>query len=181
MLLLEPPFAFQPVDYRVRIAREEWERRGCAALRRAVFCDEQQIFHGDDADEWDRVALPIAASYCVLGAPEQVVGTVRIGEIEPGLWQGSRLAVHRDFRRVASLGTELIRHAVCSAHARGCRRFIAHVQEQNVPLFLRLAWRSLERVTLHGRPHHLMQADLAAYPPRAAEEVAFVAELRRAA
>ncbi len=181
MLPLEPPFVFQPVDFRVRIAREDWERRGCAALRSSVFCDEQRIFNGDDTDEWDRVALPIAASYCMLGAPEQVVGTVRICEIEPGLWQGSRLAVHRDFRRLASLGTELIRHAVCSAHARGARRFIAHVQEQNVPLFLRLSWASIGRVTLHGRAHRLMQADLAAYPPRLAEEVAFVAELRRAA
>lgn len=181
MLLLEPPFPFQPVDYRVRIAREDWERRGCMRLRRAVFCDEQKIFHGDDRDEWDEVALPIAACYCTLGAPDEVVGTVRICEIEDGLWQGSRLAVHADFRRVASLGTELIRHAVCTAHARGCRRFVAHVQEQNVPLFQRLSWQSLAREDLHGRPHHLMQADLAAYPPRLRDEIAFVAELRRAA
>jgi len=181
MLLLEPPFAFLPVDYRVRVATEEWERRQCARLRRAVFCDEQKLFLGDDRDERDDVALPIAASYCVLGAPEEVVGTVRIFELEPGVWQGSRLAVHADFRRMASLGTQLIRHAVCTAHARGCRRFVAHVQEQNVPLFRRLRWTTLERVELHGRPHHLMEADLAGYPPRAGGEVAFVAELRRAA
>ena len=164
----------------MRIAREEWERRGCMALRHAVFCDEQKVFSGSDGDAWDATALHIAASYCMLGAPDEVVGTVRICEIEPGLWQGSRLAVHRDFRRVASLGTELIRHAVCSAHARGCARFIAQVQEQNVPLFLRLSWRSLLRVELHGRPHHVMEADLAAYPPRAQEEFAFVADRRGA-
>jgi len=102
MLLLEPPFAFLPVDYRVRVATEDWERRQCARLRRAVFCDEQKLFAGDDRDERDAVALPIAASYCVLGAPEEVVGTVRIFELEPGVWQGSRLAVHADFRRMAA-------------------------------------------------------------------------------
>ena len=52
-----------------------------------------------------------------------------------------------------------------SAHARGCRRFLAHVQSQNVPMFERLHWHSLGAKTLHGREHHLMEAELAHYAP----------------
>jgi putative N-acetyltransferase (TIGR04045 family) len=54
---------------------------------------------------------------------------------------------------------------VSSAHARGCTLFLAHVQAQNRPLFERLHWRHLRDLTLHGRPHALMQADLHHYPP----------------
>ena len=73
--------------------------------------------------------------------------------------------VHAAFRRHGHLGATLIRLAVSSAHARGCRVFLAHVQSQNVPLFEKLRWTALKEETLHGRPHHLMQADLTAYPP----------------
>ncbi len=69
------------------------------------------------------------------------------------------------FRGTASLGAGLIRVAVSAAHARGCTRFLAHVQEKNVALFEALHWDSLDRVDLHGRPHRLMQAELSAYPP----------------
>ena len=67
-----------------------------------------------------------------------------------------------------------------SAVARGCRRFTAHVQAQNAPLFAKLAWTTLEEVALHGRPHHLMEADLAAYPPLA-DPVAGITALARMA
>ena len=97
--------------------------------------------------------------------PDQIVGTVRIHAAEDGLWWGSRLAVHAAFRRQGAIGATLIRLAVCSAHARGARVFLAHVQSQNLALFEKMHWRALKPETLHGRPHHLMQADLAAYPP----------------
>ena len=181
MVPLAPPFPFVPGEYVVKLASEPWERAACRELRRAVFCDEQRIFHGDDRDEIDEVALPIVALACVAGMPDQAIGTVRIHRIGPDEWQGSRLAVHADFRRIAMIGTELIRHAVSSAHGLGCRRFIAHVQAQNVPLFRRLNWRSLSEETLHGRPHHLMEADLAHYPPRREAEFHFVTQLHRAA
>ncbi|MFP3534813.1 GNAT family N-acetyltransferase, partial [Burkholderia sp. SIMBA_042] len=67
--------------------------------------------------------------------PGTVVGTVRIHESEPSVWFGSRLAVHDAFRGHSRIGATLIRLAVSSAHALGCRRFLAHVQSQNVPLF----------------------------------------------
>ncbi|HEY0916604.1 MAG TPA: MSMEG_0567/Sll0786 family nitrogen starvation N-acetyltransferase [Solimonas sp.] len=170
---------FLPSEYFVKPATERWERREAMRLRRTVFCGEQGLFGRDDRDALDRSALLLVAVSCLSGMPEQVVGTVRIHEGEPGEWQGSRLAVHPDYRRVAWLGSELIRLAVGTAHARGARRFTAQVQAQNAPLFRRLHWRTLEQIELHGRPHHRMLADLAHYPP--CDAAGFVSMPRRAA
>jgi putative N-acetyltransferase (TIGR04045 family) len=156
---------FVPCEFRVKWAAGRWERDSAMALRRAVFCAEQGIFPGDDRDALDEQAQLIVAQSFIGGAPDAVVGTVRIHEAEPGLWWGSRLAVHAAFRHHGRIGATLIRLAVSSAHARGCQCFLAHVQSQNVAMFERLQWRSLKPEMLHGRAHHLMQADLTHYPP----------------
>ncbi|HUH84776.1 MAG TPA: MSMEG_0567/Sll0786 family nitrogen starvation N-acetyltransferase [Stellaceae bacterium] len=169
--LKDRPPAFMPSEFRIRLATESWERASYARLRRQVFCLEQGIFQNDDRDAVDEIALPIIAVAIVIGIPD-VVGTVRIHEVEPRLWWGSRLTVHRDFRRQAGLGPGLISLAVGTAQARGCDRFLAHVQAQNVPLFERLHWRTLAPVMLHGCAHALMEADLAHYPPCLAGELA---------
>ncbi len=179
-MIFEPIKPFLPSEYQVKYATEVWERHGAAALRRAVFCQEQGLFAGDDRDDIDRVATCIVALSMLAVTADAVVGTVRIHEESPGLWWGSRLAVAADHRRVGALGTALIRLAVSSAHARGCTRFLAHVQSQNALLFQRLHWRTLEIVELHGRPHYHMEADLDFYPPFAAPETGFLA-LRKAA
>lgn len=157
--------AFVPCEFRVKWAAGDWERGEAMALRRAVFCEEQGVFEGDDLDAIDPQAQTLVALSQLGGMPDQVVGTVRIHQAEPGLWWGSRLAVHAAFRHHGRIGATLIKLAVASAHARGCRVFLAHVQRQNVPLFERLNWQALKEETLHGRPHTLMQADLAHYPP----------------
>lgn len=160
---LNPRFA--PCEFRIKWADSAWEQRSAHALRRAVFCAEQGLFVGDDLDAIDTHAQAIVAIACVGGLHDQVVGTVRIHAAEDGLWWGSRLAVHPSFRRVGRLGAALIRLAVSSAHARGARVFLAHVQRQNTPLFEQLHWQVLKPVSVHGRPHDLMQADLDHYPP----------------
>ncbi|MFT4045253.1 MAG: GNAT family N-acetyltransferase [Solimonas sp.] len=179
--MLLPTTPFMPGEFRIQHVSAEWERRACVELRRAVFCAEQAIFDGDDGDAVDAHALPIAAIACVAGIGERVVGTVRIHrpspDREPGLWQGSRLAVLADYRRSAWLGSELIRHAVRTAHARGCTRFVAQVQVQNVKRFEQLHWTSLEAIEVRGRPHVLMQARLEHYPPRHRDAVAFYTHL----
>lgn len=159
------PIAFTPAEYRVKWVTLPWESNEAYALRRAVFCVEQGIFVGDDRDEIDAHAKLLVALSCIAGVPEQVVGTVRIHETEPHVWLGSRLAVHAAFRSHGKLGSTLIRLAVSSAHALGCETFLAHVQSQNVPLFRRLYWQSVSEEMLFGRAHHLMEADLAHYPP----------------
>lgn len=170
----QPSQPFMPGQYCVRIAEGAWERREHFRLRREVFCTEQRVFDGDDRDAIDDEAIPLVATTCVLGSPHSVVGAVRIHQHAPGLWRGSRLAVHVDHRRVGKLGAELIRLAVCTASARGATRFLAQVQQQNVALFRRLHWRSLEEIMLHGLPHHLMEAELAHYPPHGMIETRMV-------
>lgn len=155
-------------------------RAAALQLRRAVFCDEQGLFAGDDADAIDDHAITLVARPLPDGAgtPGPVVGTVRIHRLEPGVWQGSRLAVAADFRRIGAIGGALIQLAVRSANTLGCTRFIAQVQERNVALFERLHWASVAAIELHGQPHRLMEADLAHYPAFAAGE-AMQVELRR--
>src|SRR5271163_4621798 len=173
-MIFDPFPVFLPSEYRVKFATDPWERREAAALRRQVFCDEQGIFSGHDRDAIDEVAIPIVAISSFAVVTQEVVGTVRIHQTEPAIWWGSRLAVAADYRRISALGTSLIRLAVSSAHARGCRRFYAHVQAQNAPMFWRLGWNTIEEIVAHGRPHHFMQADLGRYPPIADAEIGFV-------
>lgn len=155
-------------------------RAAAQQLRRAVFCDEQGLFAGDDIDAIDDHALTLVARPVLdeNGALGPVVGTVRIHRVEAGVWQGSRLAVAADFRRIGAIGGALIQLAVRSANTLGCARFIAQVQERNVTLFERLHWTSIAAIELRGQPHRLMQADLAHYPTFAAG-AAMQVELRR--
>lgn len=180
-MLCEIHEPYVPLEYLVKWTTLPWEEEGAYALRRAVFCEEQGIFAGDDRDETDQRAQLLVALACVAGMPDQVVGTVRIHQEEPGLWFGSRLAVHAAFRRHGKLGATLIRLAVTSANAVGCHTFLAHVQSQNVPLFRRMHWQVIREEILLGRSHHLMQADLAHYPPCATPRSGFVTQARSAA
>jgi putative N-acetyltransferase (TIGR04045 family) len=180
-MIFEPFKPFIASEYQIKFATEAWERARAAALRRQVFCEEQQLFAGDDRDEIDDIAIPIVAVSLLGVVFDEVVGTVRIHQAEPGVWWGSRLAVAGEHRRVASLGTALIRLSVGSAHARGARRFFAHVQAQNALLFQRLHWTTLAEVELFGRLHHRMEADLAHYPPIADAEAGFVSLSQKAA
>lgn len=153
--------------YRFELARSPRCLRDYYALRDAIFCREQGLFEDGDIDAIDTTAHPIVAlkTDSPLLALPKVIGVVRIYEPEPRLWYGGRLGVHADHRRGWRIGKGLITKAVTTANAWGCDRFLATVQVQNVRFFRRLHWRSLESLTIQGRPHHLMEADLAAYPP----------------
>lgn len=149
-------------QYQFKLATTTAELTAYFALRRSIFVEEQQLFPQDDSDELDTIAYPIVAIDLV---QNQVVGVVRIYEMEPGLWYGGRLGTHPDYRRGWQIGKGLIYKAVTTANLWGCQQFLATVQQQNVRFFQRLHWRSLEEITICGCPHHLMEADLAHYPP----------------
>ena len=153
--------------FTIKLAQTNWELAGYANLRRDVFCNEQKLFTLTDRDKHDDDARAIVAIGTDVDQSESVVGTVRIYETEPGIWYGSRLAVASPWRGVAGLSAGLIRMAVCTANGLGCQTFLAKVQRQNVPLFRRLHWKSIDKLELCGIPHHLMQADLEFYPPQA--------------
>jgi putative N-acetyltransferase (TIGR04045 family) len=148
-----------------RVVSEAWELDGYYRVRRAIFAEEQGIFESSDIDEHDEHATPIVATSQIAGMPDAVVGVVRIYESEPGVWYGGRLGVCREYRRRGAVGAALIFAAVSTAHAWGCRRFLATVQLQNVRYFEHHHFRPLEELVVKGRPHALMQADLAAFPP----------------
>jgi putative N-acetyltransferase (TIGR04045 family) len=149
-----------------RVASEPWQLAGYRELRRAIFAEEQGLFEGSDFDEHDAHALPIVAESQIAGMSDRVVGVVRIFRSEPGTWYGGRLGVHREFRRFGAIGTALIATACSTAHAHGCQRFLATVQQANVRYFERHHFRVLREMSVLGRPHQLMQAELACYPPR---------------
>ncbi|MDE8344453.1 MAG: GNAT family N-acetyltransferase [Acidocella sp.] len=159
------PLFFVPGEYRVERAQSTWQLASCYELRRQVFCVEQKIFLNDDRDEIDRSCIMLGAWSCLFGHSDDVVGTVRLHEPEPGLWWGSRLAVAKPFRRIGGLGIALIKLAVGTARAHGAKNFLAHVQTQNRALFESLDWSILDEKKIHGRAHYLMQADIAAYEP----------------
>lgn len=153
-----------------RLARTADERAAYFALRRSIFCVEQGLFAGDDVDAQDAAAYPVICTARAADAPVErarVVGVVRIWEASLGDWWGGRLGVEPGFRTEGSVGRRLVQVAVGTARAWGATRFQATVQRANVPFFRRLRWRSLAEVDLFAQPHHLMEADLAAYAPTA--------------
>lgn len=162
--------------YQIKFATDAWEQNGATQLRRQVFCAEQGLFEGDDRDAVDEIAIPIVAISLFGVAADAVVGTVRIHQHpeDPGVWWGSRLAVTRQYRRLGAVGANLIRLAVSSAHARGCHTFLGNIQSQNADLFRHMHWHTLQEIELHGRPHYMMQADLAHYPPFREPEIGFL-------
>ena len=156
---------FYSPGYFIRAASTRWEAAGASELRHSVFVKEQGIFRDHDRDDIDMIATHLVALSTYAHEPDHVVGTVRIHEEEEGVWWGSRLAVDANFRTVGGLGSELIRLAVGTATARGCNRFLANVQMQNVDLFRRMHWKAVGEIELHGVPHMRMSADLTCYPP----------------
>lgn len=149
------------INYNFKLATNSQDIAAHFALRRSIFAQEQQLFNADDGDEIDQIAYPIVA----VTDTNQVVGVVRIYEVEPGIWYGGRLGTHADYRRGWQVGKGLIYKAVTTANTWGCTQFLATVQLQNVRFFQRLHWLSLKEITLCDRPHHLMEADLNFYPP----------------
>lgn len=149
-------------------AREPWQLDGYWALRREVFCRETRLFGSapGERDAHDAHALPLVALAHWAGGAEDVVGAVRIYELqsEPGVWYGGRLGVARAYRAHGRVGGGLIALAVGTARAHGCARFLANVLAENRLYFERHHFAPLEERELHGRPHVLMQADLERFP-----------------
>lgn len=146
------------------VAHEAWQIAGYFRLRSEIFATEQGLFEGSDRDALDEHATPIVAQGEIAGMPDGVVGVVRIYHQGDDTWFGGRLGVAHAYRRVGAVGAALITEAVSTAHAWGCRRFLATVQAANARYFEHHHFRRLEAIELLGRPHFLMEAGLAHYP-----------------
>jgi putative N-acetyltransferase (TIGR04045 family) len=147
-----------------RVARDARERAEHFAIRRAVFCDEQGLFAGDDRDERD----DDPATLHVLGVEDGMGGgAVRLYPLdERGLWKGDRLAVVPELRHTR-LGAALVRFAVRTAGELGGKRMVAMIQLPHVRFFAALGWGADGPVaTYHGREHQPMAISLGPGPRR---------------
>ncbi|HEV7536180.1 MAG TPA: MSMEG_0567/Sll0786 family nitrogen starvation N-acetyltransferase [Acidimicrobiia bacterium] len=130
-------------------------------IRHEVFVLEQEVFAASDLDTHDAhpSTIKVVAWTAVDGGWEPG-GAVRLYLLEPGIWQGDRLAVLAPFR-AWNLGGPLVRFAVDTAAALGGVEMVAHVQAPNVRFFERLGWRRRGAPELYvGLPHQLMAIDL---------------------
>jgi putative N-acetyltransferase (TIGR04045 family) len=126
-------------------------------IRHTVFVDEQAVFPGSDRDAHDDSASTVKV---LAFAGGDAGGAVRLYPLEPGVWQGDRLAVLPAFR-AWNLGGPLVRFAVDAAAALGGSEMVAHVQAANVRFFERLGWRRRGEPEIYvGLPHQLMTIDL---------------------
>ncbi|MEW5957569.1 MAG: MSMEG_0567/Sll0786 family nitrogen starvation N-acetyltransferase [Chloroflexota bacterium] len=144
-----------------KIVETQAERQAHFAVRHAVFVEEQGMFAGSDVDEHDRHAIHLVAVEQETG---QVVGAVRVYKGEPGIWYGGRMAVLKEYRQhFPPVGPMLDRLAERTVSERGCRRFLAYIQLQNVRFFKRLGWSKVgEPIMYCGQLHQVMEANLAA-------------------
>ena len=127
-----------------------------AAIRHAVFVEEQGLFDGTDRDGFDTDPTAEHVLGFVDGVPAGTVRLYRLPSDERGerLWKGDRLAVLRQYRHIA-LGGPLVRYAVATAAA------VAYVQVANVAFFRRLGWSLVgEPFAYVGEPHQQMSIDL---------------------
>jgi putative N-acetyltransferase (TIGR04045 family) len=160
-----------PASVTCEPARSAAEIADHHAIRHQVFVVEQAIFACSDVDARD----DDAATTRVLGRYDGIpAGSVRLYELEPGIWQGDRLAVLAPYR-VLGLGAPLVRCAVALAGAHGGSTMVAHIQLPNVAFFTRLGWRLAGEVeTYAGLPHQPMSIEL----PSMATGTRIVQELR---
>jgi putative N-acetyltransferase (TIGR04045 family) len=131
-------------------------------IRHEVFVLEQEVFATSDVDAHDvgDDTVKVLAWVASPGGGWEAGGSVRLYPLEPGIWQGDRLAVLAPFR-AWNLGGHLVRFAVQTAAHLGGVEMVAHVQAGNVRFFERLGWlRRGESEIYVGLPHQLMAIDL---------------------
>jgi len=148
-----------------KVVETATERAGHFAVRHTIFVEEQHLFDESDVDKYDSDAILLVALDTQTGA---VVGAVRCIATGADVWYGGRLAVLPAYRRLpAAVGASLCHLAEATVIARGCRRFLAYIQLQNVRFFEHLGWTAMgEPICHYGEPHQIMSASLAAatYP-----------------
>ncbi len=141
--------------------RNQFEKSEAFKIRKKVFVDEQGIFNNSDLDDNDSYSIHLVAEQ-----GGKIIGTVRIYQEknECHHWIGGRLAVEKEFRATKA-GSALVKEAMKRVKKKGCKIFTAHIQEKNIPFFLKLGWEPMEPVKLHfGRPHQKMQVNLNIVP-----------------
>src|ERR1700709_805125 len=97
-MLFDPFNQYKNTCLTFGFATQFWELNNYYKLRADIFCKEQKLFKNTDVDLIDKQALHIISTSEYMGMADQVIGTVRIHEVSPTVWFGSRLCVHADYR-----------------------------------------------------------------------------------
>ena len=142
-------------------ARNRFEKSEAFRIRREIFVREQGLFNTSDIDENDPNSIHLVAKQ-----KGKIIGTVRvyIEDIQSKHWVGGRLAVEKNSRATCA-GSALVKEAMKRVKKKGCQLFTAHIQEKNIPFFLKLGWKPMEPVKPYfGHPHQKMQANLDLVP-----------------
>ena len=131
-----------------------------------MFVAEQGLFDETDRDRWDDTALHVVAV-----ADDEVIGAVRLYQLdEAGLWQGDRLSVSANARKLRA-GGPLVRFAVTTAGELGGHLMIARIQAPIVPLFRFLGWERVGGlIDYRGVAHQRMTIPLSGAEPVFLEE-----------
>ena len=146
-------------EFKFKIISSEEDMKAYYKLREDIFVREQKIFSRTDVDEYDKDAIHIAA---VEKSSAKMVGGVRCYNLEEDTWIGGRLSAALGYRN-GRIGRNLVRFAVETVRARGCKKFLAYIQPQNVKFFERLNWKCVgDPVMHHGKFHQVMEAELEA-------------------
>ena len=142
-------------EIEIRPAKTQEEIAAHFSIRKEVFVHEQGVFRSSDEDEFDKKAIPL-----ICEVDGHIAGTVRVYPINNNTWMGGRLAVLQEFR-VSRAGPLLVKAAVETVKQRGCTKFLAHIQPQNVRFFSKLGWLPTgTKAIVGGLIHHEMRANL---------------------
>jgi YbgC/YbaW family acyl-CoA thioester hydrolase len=139
----------------LRLVVSDWPSVGtdAAALRQAVFVQEQGIAAEEEWDAHDATALH-AVVYNPLG---QAVGTGRLLPAEQGVGKIGRMAVHQALRG-SGVGARVLQALVNAARARGDRALRLSAQLSAVGFYERLGWRRVGALYDEvGIPHQAME------------------------
>jgi putative N-acetyltransferase (TIGR04045 family) len=144
-----------------KIVGNEKELEDYFRLRHDVFVKEQKIFKESDVDRYDTNPFhKVIHIVSVMPQDREIVGAVRCYRLEGDTWVGGRLSVAPGYRN-GRVGAGLVKFAVQTMKSGDCKKFLAHVQPQNVRFFIRLGWTPVGEPEIYqGFPHQLMEANL---------------------
>ncbi|OOG39679.1 YbgC/FadM family acyl-CoA thioesterase [Polaromonas sp. A23] len=129
--------AYEAGEPMVTVKLGSWDELGthAAAIRTAVFVEEQRIPMEMEWDEADATAVH-AVAYNGLG---QAIGTGRLLQHAAGSGKIGRMAVHRVLRG-SSLGRELLKALMAAARERGDAEVMLHAQRSAEGFYSRLGF-----------------------------------------
>ena len=135
--LIEAYEAGQPVT---QVQTGDWAtlREGAAAVRTAVFVEEQGIAREDEWDEADHSAVHAVVTN-LLGMPVATGRLLREGEAGSGIARIGRMAVDSTLRG-SGVGRQVVQALEQAARARGDRRIVLGAQRSAQGFYQRLGY-----------------------------------------